>query len=158
MIEGEGTMEKNISKTKRVIIIIVVSLVAIALLAVGWHFAYNALNNLRFNPVNIVFDESYFSEFKIEGGKVLFICSITAENMTNRVTAFSISATADQADVDSGLLKEREMVDKDSKAYYLQPNEKKTFEVVFVGENNKGTVKSDKLLPLLIVKSLDTAK
>ena len=156
MIEGDDAMNKNSSKTKRVIIIIVVSLIATALLAVGWRFAYNALKNLHFNPVNIVLDESYFSEFKIEDGKVLFICSITAENRTNRVTAFSISATADPADVASGLLKEREMADKDNKVYYMQPNEKKTFEIVFVGENNGGAVKSNKLLPLLIVKSLDT--
>ena len=149
-------MEKK-SKTKRVIIIIAVSLIAIALLAVVWHFVYNALNNFRLNPVNIVLDESHFSEFKIEDGKVLFICSITAENRTDRVTAFSVSAEADPADVDSGLLKAREMTDKESKAYYLQPNEKKTFEIVFIGENNGGTVKNDKLLPLLIVKSLDTA-
>ena len=48
------------------------------------------------------------------------------------------------------------MADKDNKVYYMQPNEKKTFEIVFVGENNGGAVKSNKLLPLLIVKSLDT--
>ena len=98
------------------------------------------------NPVKIVDSESSLLGFSVTD-KVEFLCSVTVMNTSDKEVEFTLCAQADEADVNSGLLKSKTMTDMSGTVYKLAGGEKKTFEVVFTGENNGGTEKQNRLLP-----------
>ncbi len=97
-------------------------------------------------PVKIVDGESSLLGFSVTD-KVEFLCSVTVMNTSDKEVEFTLCAQADEADVNSGLLKSKTMTDMSGTVYKLAGGEKKTFEVVFTGENNGGTEKQNRLLP-----------
>ncbi len=94
-------------------------------------------------------EESYFSDFKIEEGKVYFNCVLVVDNLTGKEKNVILKASFED-DVKNGLLKETLLdgyaTDGSTKDFELQKGENR-FDVVFIGEHAGGTQKNDRTLP-----------
>lgn len=103
------------------------------------------------NYVSVIDSESSLLGFSVTD-KVEFSCSVTVLNTSDKEVEFTLTATADDEDVSSGLLKSAAMTDKSDTVYKLGSGEKKTFDVVFTGENNGGKEKQNRLIPKITIK------
>lgn len=103
------------------------------------------------NYIKVIDEESFLNGYSVSDN-VEFNCSITVKNTSDKDVEFTLSAQADESDVNSGLLKSAEMTDKSGTVYKLGSGEEKTFDVVFTGENNGGKEKQNRLIPKITIK------
>lgn len=94
-------------------------------------------------------EESFYSDFKVENGKVYIYCRILIENLTGTEKEVALEASFEN-DVKNGLLKEAILkgysINEGTKIFRLQKGENQ-FNVVFVGEHAGGNQKHDRALP-----------
>ena len=94
-------------------------------------------------------EKSYFSDFKIENGKVYIYCTLFIENKSDAEKVISLNASFEK-DVENGLLKEALIsgcsLDESTQKIQLQKGENQ-LDVVFVGAYAGAEKKHDRLLP-----------
>ncbi len=94
-------------------------------------------------------EKSFFSNFKIEDGKVYVYCMLYIDNLTGEEKSIQLKATLEN-DVENGLLKEALIdgysIDETTQYFQLQKGEN-CLEVVFIGEHAGGEQKYDRKLP-----------
>ena len=94
-------------------------------------------------------EKSYFSDFKIENGKVYIYCTLFIENKSDTEKVISLKASFEK-DVEIGLLKEALVsgysLDESTQEFQLKKGENQ-LDVVFVGEYAGVDKKNDRLLP-----------
>ena len=94
-------------------------------------------------------EKSYFSDFKIENGKVYIYCTLFIENKSDTEKVISLKASFEK-DVEIGLLKEALVsgysLDESTQEFQLKKGENQ-FDVVFVGAYAGADKKHDRLLP-----------
>ena len=94
-------------------------------------------------------EKSYFSDFKIENGKVYIYCTLFIENKSDTEKVISLKASFEK-DVEIGLLKEALVsgysLDESTQEFQLKKGENQ-LDVVFVGESAGADQKHDRLLP-----------
>jgi hypothetical protein len=99
--------------------------------------------------VEIVYADSYFSEFHVADEKVYIVCSLFINNLTrNEQTIEFIADCSD--DVEGGLLKYAELhgydEDYETVKFYF-PTGQTRIEVTFIGEFAGNAQKQNRLLP-----------
>lgn len=101
--------------------------------------------------VHINNEKSFYSNYKVEEGKVYVYCSLFIENPTETEKNVALMALFEE-DVRNGLLKESMIdgysVDGNTRIFRLQRGENQ-LNVVFVGQHAGGNQKHDRNLPYI---------
>ena len=99
--------------------------------------------------IHINKEESFYSKFNVENGKVYIYCTLLIENFTETEKNIALMASFED-DVKNGLLKETIIDgytnDGDAKIFQLQKG-KNQLDVVFIGQHAGGYQKHDRTLP-----------
>ena len=110
------------------------------------------------NQIYVDKNQSYFSDFEVEGDKVFIKCHITIENTFEDEKTVTISAILPE-DVSNGLLKADPVKaleeDGSEMKFVLSPNMLNSFDVVFVGEYAGTNQKANRLLPEIYIEIVE---
>lgn len=104
--------------------------------------------------ISIIEEESYYDSYKIEDNKVMIKCYITIDNRNNQDKIINIYGLFPE-DAKGGLLKKEKLiasVDTDT-SFTLPSNDKKGFEVNFIGDYAGNNVKSNRMLPEIMIET-----
>lgn len=123
----------------------------IILLIVGVIFMQVFTKFRHENKVRIIGNESFFSEYSVDGNNVYIKCEITVINRTSEVIKVGFFADFLE-DVQLGLLKDTKLKgykeDKRTEEFYLQKGQNRIV-VVFIGEFAGTNQKANRNLPLI---------
>ena len=114
------------------------------LLAIVVAFALSGCAVNQLSKITVDRDNSYFSDFEIDDGKVYFKCYITLESAYPEERQVLLVAVSHE-DVANGLLKSPFLLTQLSVS--VPANGSISQEVTFIGQHNGGTRKHDRLLP-----------
>jgi hypothetical protein len=132
------------------ILIILVSLLAAIIIPLVF---YNKPDNLQ-----IIKNESYFSNFSVKGEKVYIKCEIMIKNSFLIAKTFKINAIL-KDDAQLGLLKSENLIgynqDLTSNEFKIKKKSTSTFSVVFVGDFAGINKKHDRNLPEIIISPVE---
>ena len=99
--------------------------------------------------VHINKEKSFFSDYKVEDGKVYIYCSLVIENPTEAEINVALQACFSD-DVKNGLLQESMvdgyLIDGETKTFQLKNGENQ-LDIVFIGLHAGGKQKHDRTLP-----------
>ena len=102
-------------------------------------------------------EKSFYSEFKVQDGKVYIYCTLYIDNLTGAEKNIAVQAFFKQ-DVKNGLLKDAlvdgYLIEGNTKCLKLKEGENR-FDVVFIGEHAGQHVKHDRNLPDIKITELD---
>ena len=109
-----------------------------------------------FTKVEVVKNESWFSDFEIQNGETLIYCELTLKNNSNAPTTFSVKGVFDK-DYESGLVSDKVVTgyfeDSGETSITLGPQEKVSNKrIVFKSKNNGCEIKQDRELPELRIE------
>jgi hypothetical protein len=103
--------------------------------------------------VEIVYEDSYFSDFYVEDEKVYIECALSVNNATGAEQAVEFVADCSD-DVKGGLLKYAELhsysADHETVKFHIPTGETR-IEVIFIGEFAGNAQKQNRLLPNITV-------
>lgn len=106
--------------------------------------------------ISIDYDESYYSNFKVENDKVYINCNILIKNPNNAGSMIELAGMFDN-DVKNGLLKKSLLTGYSTDCETTTFNLKKGdnwIEVVFIGDYAGKSQKYDRLLPEIRISEL----
>ena len=119
-------------------------------------FSCRQVNKTQEN-IYIKQEQSFYSDFKVDDGKVYVYCTLLINNTTGNEMNISLVAFLDD-DVKNGLLKESKLdgysLDLKANTFQLQKGENQ-LDVVFVGEHAGGYKKHDRALPNIEIVEME---
>lgn len=110
------------------------------------------------NRITLVKPASFFSAFRVNGGRVYILCHVTLHNTYHTAKTVKLTAMLPE-DVKGGLLKSPQLpaVDRDGKVlnFSLPPCSKTELDVTFLGSYGGKTIKQNRALPKIRVTVLN---
>lgn len=140
---------------KKIVFIVLAVVTVICASVIG----FLTLGNSQKGSVEIVEDNSYFSDFVVQDGETKINCVITFKNTSDKDITFLVKAHFTD-DFESGLVSDEYVIGicEDTGEEFITIKAGETIEykgVAFCSKNNGSEIKSDRLLPDLTIEEIE---